>query len=571
MLTAPVYQMARGLLYNRPVVLKPLSWQLGLVMLLVAVVPLAGAGYFTLGVLEQSITSQVQAHQEQLALAAGALVRNYIKEGQSRLKLIAGRIALSKNPEELARQLDGQMDPPGMLLEISVIAVKENPEVIAQSQQLDYNKLLNDNAPLSSGANSRSYNPKLRQQVTVWSNSMGNIDVPLKGGEYAADLLETVKDVPALPISVPAAEKRILTANLDFRPVASILKTVAGASGRQISLQDCNGKFISHAGEWDADFALRIARGEEKLEFLSRRAPVGHGGWTIGVVEPASIALAPLRAARRQAYVWFGLATIMALGLATLFARRVVRPVEALSRTAHKLAAGDLSARSGIQRDDEIGQLARAFDRMAASVQQLDQMKGEFVAHVSHELRTPLTSAKVTLANVQEGIGGKESLGRVQEDLDRLIRMVNELLDVARIEAGISLAKQPTDLGGLTRSTVETLRPLAKVDLSVSGTGDTIDLDAARVQQILVNLVDNALKYAKSRVDVEVRGRDVRVTDDGPGVPPEHRERIFEKFSKVETGPKPPGAGLGLSIARKLAQLHGGSLVCEGNTFVLRF
>ena len=70
-------------------------------------------------------------------------------------------------------------------------------------------------------------------------------------------------------------------------------------------------------------------------------------------------------------------------------------------------------------RDDEIGQLAWAFDRMAASVQQLDLMKGEFVAHVSHELRTPLTSAKVTLANVQEGIGGKESLGRVQEDLDR--------------------------------------------------------------------------------------------------------------------------------------------------------
>ena len=107
--------------------------------------------------------------------------------------------------------------------------------------------------------------------------------------------------------------------------------------------------------------------------------------------------------------------------------------------------------------------------------------------------------------------------------------------------------------------------------LEVTGSGETLDLDGARVQQIVLNLVDNALKYAKSRVDVEVRGREVRVTDDGPGVPPEHRERIFEKFSKVETGPKPPGAGLGLSIARKLAQLHGGTLLCEGNTFVLRF
>ncbi len=192
------------------------------------------------------------------------------------------------------------------------------------------------------------------------------------------------------------------------------------------------------------------------------------------------------------------------------------------------------------------------------------------ISHVSHELRTPLTSAKVTLANVQEGIGGKESLGRVQEDLDRLIRMVNELLDVARLEAGITLAKQSTDLGGLARSSVEILRPLAKVELLVSGSGATVDVDAARVQQILVNLIDNALKYAKSKVEVVVQGREVRVVDDGPGVPPEHRERIFEKFSKVETGPKPPGAGLGLSIARKLAQLHGGSLVCLGNTFLLR-
>jgi len=299
--------------------------------------------------------------------------------------------------------------------------------------------------------------------------------------------------------------------------------------------------------------------------------PVGLATLKVQVTEMTHVALAPHRQARKRAYLWFGAAGITALGLATLFARRVVRPVQALSRAATQIAGGNLAVRSGITRDDEIGQLAKAFDQMAAAVQKLDEMKGEFVAHVSHELRTPLTSAKVALANVQEGIGSKDSLGRVQEDLDRLISMVNELLDVARIEAGLQLAKQVTDLGGLVRSAVDLLRPLAKVPLNVSGGGDNVELDRARVQQIIVNLVDNALKYAKSRVDVEIRGREVRVTDDGPGVPPEHRERIFEKFSKVETGPKPPGAGLGLSIARKLAQLHGGTLTCDGNTFVLRF
>ena len=260
----------------------------------------------------------------------------------------------------------------------------------------------------------------------------------------------------------------------------------------------------------------------------------------------------------------------MAIVLATVFAARVVQPVQALAETADALGRGDFSVRSGITREDEVGQLARAFDRMAAAIQELDRLKGEFVAHVSHELRTPLTSAKMALANVREGLADTESLGRVQEDLDRLIRMVNDLLDVARIDAGIELAKESTDLGKLVRTSVETLRPLAKVDLTVDGRGETIEIDRARVQQIIVNLVDNALKYAKSRVQVVVSKREVRVIDDGPGVPREAREHIFGKFTRVETGARPPGAGLGLSIARKLAELHGGTLTCDGNSFTLK-
>ena len=534
---------------------KSLSWQLAGAMLLVALFPLAGVGYFTLDLLERSIIEQVLTDQIQLADAGGALVHQYIKDGQNRLKLIAARLSQSKNPEELALQLDRQMDPPGLLLEISVVEGKETPEVLVQSQQADYNKLLNSNSQ-----NNRAYNSRLGQQVTRWSNDMGNIDVPLRGGEFAAESLEIIKDVYALPISVPAPQNRVLTANLDFRPLLAQLNTLGGPNRRVV--------LFSAAGN---AIAGRMPAAQTPEILFHNSGQVGVGSWTVEVQESPTTALSYLDTARSRAYFWFGIAAAMALALATLFARRIVRPVASLSKAAHRLAAGDLSARSGVTSEDEIGELARAFDRMASAVQQLDTMKGEFVAHVSHELRTPLTSAKATLANVQEGISGPEALGRVREDLDRLIRMVNELLDVARIDAGITLAKQPTDLGGLVRSATESLRPLARVALTVSGSGDTLDLDPARVQQIVLNLVDNALKYAKSGVHVEVQGREVRILDDGPGVPPEHRERIFEKFSKVETGSKPPGAGLGLSIARKLAQLHGGSLACEGNTFVLRF
>ena len=525
-------------------------------MLLVALVPLAAAGLLTLALLERSARDQAISHQQQLGQAAAAMVRNYIKEGQSRLRLIATRIPKGKDPAEIGRQLDRQMDPPGIFLEIGLVDVQGDPEILVQSQRADYNSVLNENS-----AANRAFNPRLNQKVTQWSPGMGNIDVPLRGGEFVADTLEIVKDVPALPISVPGPEKRILTGNLDFRPVATLLSSIAG--GEQIGLLDGADKYVGPG----TCFYL----GDPPSPILTTTIPVGVGTLKVVLSQREDRAFATLYEARKRAYIWFGLAAAMALALATLLSRRIVRPVETLSKAAHQIAAGNLAIRSGIERDDEIGQLARAFDRMAASVQQLDQMKSDFVAHVSHELRTPLTSAKVTLANVQEGIGGKESLVRVQEDLDRLIRMVNELLDIARIEAGLQLAKQPTNLGDLARSAAESLRPLAKVELNVSGSGDTIDLDPARVQQIVVNLVDNALKYAKTRVEVLTKGREVRVVDDGPGVPPEHRERIFEKFSKVETGPKPPGAGLGLSIARKLAQLHGATLTCEGNTFVLRF
>jgi signal transduction histidine kinase len=538
---------------------KSLSWQLAVAMLLVALVPLAAAGLLTLNLLESSARDQVQTHQQQLGQAAAAMVRNYVREGQTRLRLIATRLPKGKDPAAIGRQLDQQMDPPGIFLEIGVVEARENPEVLVQSQQAEYNKLLNDNIQ-----SNRSFNPRLNQQVTQWSNGMGNIDVPLTGYEFAADALEIIQNIPALPISVPGSDKRILTGNLDFRPIAGMLSTIVGGSVQRIRLLDGKGNVVAAGGGFPSE-------GSEGFKDIRTSLPVGIGKLRISVEEWENVALAPLQEARKRAYLWFGAAAVMALALATLFARRVVRPVETLSRAANQIAAGNLAVRSGIERNDEIGQLAKAFDQMAASVQKLDEMKSDFVAHVSHELRTPLTSAKATLANVQEGISSADALGRVQQDLDRLIRMVNELLDAARIEAGLQLAKQATDLGGLVRSTVESLRPLAKVALTVTGNGDTIALDAARVQQILLNLVDNALKYAKSRVDLEIKGREVRVRDDGPGVPTEHRERIFEKFSKVEAGPKPPGAGLGLSIARKLAQLHGGSLVCEGNTFVLRF
>ncbi len=548
-----------GVAYNAGVIRRHLSLQLALVMVLTALLPLAGVGFLVFHLIEKSITDQVEARQDQLARAAGALVRDYLKGATSKLKTIARLVERDKNPEEQSRRLNGQVDPPGLFLEVNYVKVQDTPEVLATAQQTDYS-----DANGSNKSQNRSFNPKFRQYVQNWSSKDPILSEPAKGNVYCASNLDNVGRFNGLPISVPASGKDAVVAILDLNPLTGLLDSLAGSAPRR-NLILRNGK-----GETLAASAGALSPRTQAIPAFSHAASVGHADWLILVTEPTEYAMASLRQARIQALAGFGVAAALALGMAALLGGRILSPVRALARTADRLGRGDLAARTGIVRADELGQLALAFDRMAAALQQLDQLKGEFVAHVSHELRTPLTSTKMALANLQEGIGGKDALGRVQQDLDRLIRMVNELLDVARLEAGIELARQSTDLGELVRGSVETLRPLARVKLEVQGSGATLDLDRARIQQVVVNLVDNALKYAKSRVDVLVQGREVRVTDDGPGVPAEHRERIFEKFAKVETGPKPPGAGLGLSIARKLAGLHGGSLACEGNTFTLR-
>ena len=557
---------------------RKLSIQLALVMLVVALLPLLGAGFLTVGLLERSVRKQAHSARAQAAETAGALVRDYLKDATTKLSTIGRLLRKEEDPKVQTRRLNSLLDPPDIFLEVSYWTTGTEPVVQAQVQQSDYNTAQNL-AQSRAKTGNRAFRDNVGQYAQVLTN-----DAPLwtnasNGLPFLGERLEIVESFPALPISVPAPGGAV-TANVDFRPVAQLLATAALTSrtvedfaplrglpsgmyaGRTVLLLDGQGQILSSSRPVEkamipegADFSL---------------LDIHHADWKVAVYEPSAFALAPVDQIRRQVMLWFVVAVALAAVLAFTFAGRIVLPLRTLAGKADAFGRGNFHVRSEIARTDEIGQLAVAFDRMAGAVQELDRLKDDFVSHVSHELRTPLTSAKMTLSNVQEGLSGVDTLGRVQSDLDRLIRMVNELLDVARIESGLVLEKRPTDLGALARATVDTLRPLARVALEVRGGGATVDADPARLQQILLNLVDNALKYAKSRVDVELDGRSVRVTDDGPGVPPEYREAIFQRFAKVETGPKPPGAGLGLSIARTIATLHGGTLVCEGNTFVLR-
>ena len=218
-----------------------------------------------------------------------------------------------------------------------------------------------------------------------------------------------------------------------------------------------------------------------------------------------------------------------------------------------------------------------------AHLRELDQLKSDFLGNVSHELRTPLAAIKGYVDNLLDGVAGpltdkpRHYLGRVRDNADRLGRMVSDLLDLTRIEAGkIELLPQTFLLADVVGDTVDGLRHVAaarhvrvNVDLPPS---PVVWADPDKVHQVVTNLLANAIKFSPSGGEVTITAGDgdpgvVRlvVEDAGPGIPAADRERVFDKFYQVGRveGERLPGTGLGLTIARHLVELHGGRIWVE--------
>ena len=272
----------------------------------------------------------------------------------------------------------------------------------------------------------------------------------------------------------------------------------------------------------------------------------------------------------------FALALAVVLGLtaAGLLANRLRR----LETAAERISSGDFGAPIVDRGDDEIGQLAVAFDRMRVRLAQLDTARKEFVANASHELRTPLFSLGGFLElladeDLDEDTR-REFLRTMQGQLERLTKLSTDLLDLSRVDAGqLSVAEEPVDLGDVARSLA------AELDRVAVASGHVLEVDAdddvwaaadeERVVQVGRALVVNALVHTPegTRIVIRTRGVDDRaelaIEDDGPGIPAEHHEAVFERFYRVEAGGMASGSGLGLAIARELARLMGGSVRLE--------
>ncbi len=249
-------------------------------------------------------------------------------------------------------------------------------------------------------------------------------------------------------------------------------------------------------------------------------------------------------------------------------------------RTVHGVgySVGDYDVRVTESSVDEVGDLARAFNGMAAELAEVDQQRRDLVAMVSHELRTPITAIQANLENLIDGVSEPEPelFNRMLSQTERLGRLVAQLLDLSRLESGaIALERLPVEAGVLVGLVVDEARlrhPDLILETRVVPSDLQFEADAERLHQVLANLVDNAARYSPvdSSVTLDVAESDgqvtFRVADQGPGIPSDQLERVFDRYHRLAAARSRgdgEGTGLGLTIARWITELHGGSIRAE--------
>jgi signal transduction histidine kinase len=271
-------------------------------------------------------------------------------------------------------------------------------------------------------------------------------------------------------------------------------------------------------------------------------------------------------------------------------ARNMARPIQAMRNFAIQVGSGHLDEKLNIHQKDELGQLATELNRMSQRLASLDKERRAFLANVSHELRTPVSNVHVTLEALESGADEEPELRErfIRTALDettRLSRLIKDLLDLGRLEAGVTpLEQQPLNLRDLIDRTVRAVesRLRAKgMDISVDVPNVQLQGDPERLLQAFLNVLDNAIKHSAPDSRVFVSGKiegvqvGVEIRDRGSGISESDLPHIFEQFYTADPSRQGSGTGLGLAIARRIVEAHGGKItasstgVGKGATFTI--
>lgn len=298
----------------------------------------------------------------------------------------------------------------------------------------------------------------------------------------------------------------------------------------------------------------------------------------LGILVAASVLVATLVGALGSVGdvpLWLSIpvTVALALGVTQLLAVGMTSPLREMTAAARRMARGDYSGRVAATSNDEVGELARAFNRMAEDLGTVDRQRRELIASVSHELRTPLAGLRAVLENIVDGVAGPDpvALRTALSQAERLSALVSDLLDLARVDAGaVTLATSRVQVRELLDLCVAEARATGRdvlYDVEVRPADLTVDADPQRLHQLVANLLDNASRHSPTAGVVVVAATDqgagwrLEVVDEGPGIPAVDRDRVFERFGTLgdneQTG---GGTGLGLAIARWVTDLHGGTI-----------
>lgn len=335
--------------------------------------------------------------------------------------------------------------------------------------------------------------------------------------------------------------------------------------------------------------------GEHRV--MKAAMPILVDGRIVGAVyleESLSDVIAVIGDLRLRWLLATGIALLLSGVVGLLLSGAIARPVRRLMSAARSVADGRLDLEVPVRSQDELGQLSSAFNEMTARLRSARQTQIDFVANVSHELRTPLTAIKGLVETLRDGAVDDARvrdrfLESVEDETDRLIRLVNDLLVLSRADSeALNLQREPQDLGRLSHEMAKRLAPQAaarQVRIEVDASPDSLValVDADRIGQVLVNLLDNAIKYSRPGgvVTLSVSAAPehsilVEVQDEGIGIPAQDLPRIGERFYRSDKARSRAlgGSGLGLAIAVALIRAHGGSLwveSAEGEGTVVRF
>jgi signal transduction histidine kinase len=314
--------------------------------------------------------------------------------------------------------------------------------------------------------------------------------------------------------------------------------------------------------------------------------PVQMDNRLVGVVylsQPLRDVIAVLRDLRTR---WL-LSTAIALGLSGVvgfwLSRAIANPLHRLTAAAGAVAEGQLEQQVPVNSRDELGRLSQAFNEMTARLKAARQMQTDMVANVSHELRTPLTSIKGLVETLRDGavddLQVRDSfLETMEQETDRLIRLVNDLLLLSRVDSeALNLRLEPLDLAPLVQTTVSSLLPQAEarglsLKVEANPACPWVKADADRLRQVLVNLLDNAIKYSRPdgmitlKMDCTAEGLiQIQIHDQGIGIPAEALNDLGQRFYRLDKARarSDGGSGLGLAIAQALVKAQGGQLWLE--------